>query len=91
MHFPFRYVLEPELDGGRQCPDLYEGEVSHFHNYYLTRAVPSRTSDPVKPIVGLSVSCPSLSRKSTGPIFKLFDTTTFITSVPVSKVGVSIK
>ncbi len=23
-----RYVIEPELDGGRQCPDLYEGEVS---------------------------------------------------------------
>ena len=22
-----RYVIEPELDGGRQCPDLYEGEV----------------------------------------------------------------
>ena len=25
-----RYVIEPELDGGRQCPDLYEGEVSYF-------------------------------------------------------------
>ena len=22
-----RYVIEPELDGGRRCPDLYEGEV----------------------------------------------------------------
>ena len=22
-----RYVIESELDGGRQCPDLYEGEV----------------------------------------------------------------
>ena len=23
-----RYVIESELDGGRQCPDLYEGEVN---------------------------------------------------------------